>query len=81
MNFKAVLTNTTRKVGSSAHPHNPFGLSHTSYKQEKNKKASRNITPSPQECVCAMKTVENRPAPGAQRGTAKVKGQAPRATD
>ncbi len=46
--------------------------------QTKNKKASRNITPSPQECVCMMKTVENWPAPGAQRGTALVKGQAPK---
>ncbi len=52
MNFKAVLTNTTRKVGSSTHPHNPFGLSHTSYKQ----KIKRHHATLPQAlwgvCVC-----------------------------
>lgn len=76
MNFKAVLTNTTRKVGSSAHPHKPFGLSHTSYKQKI--KRHHATLPSALGSVCAMKTVENRPAPGAQRGTAQVKGQAPK---
>lgn len=66
-----------KKVGSSAHLRNPFGLSHTPYKQ-KIKKASRNITPSPLEFVCVTKTMKNQPAPGAQRGTVQVKGQAPK---